>query len=113
MVPARHPDDTPGSRYPSRVTRVNPVREGRGTAGGIGAVLVFGFVFLPALLVPLLFLFFTIMGMIKGTEFRASTLNLPILFVGVVLIVTMLVVLLLAGAGTIGRSLTPKKRERG
>lgn len=88
------------------------VEGGRGLGGTIGAMLLFGFVFLPALLVPLLFLFFTIMGMIKGTDFRASTLNLPILFTGIALIVTTLVVLLLAGAGLIGRSLTPKKRAR-
>lgn len=89
------------------------MREGRGVAGGIAAMLLFGFVLLPAFLAPLLYLFFTIMGMIKGTDFRASTLNLPILFIGVVLIVAALIVLLLVGAGMIGRSLTPKKRARG
>jgi hypothetical protein len=86
--------------------------EGAGIAGGIAALLLFGLVLLPALVAVLLFLFLTVMGMIKGTDFRASTLNLPILFTGIALIVTTLVVLLLAGAGLIGRSLTPKKRAR-
>jgi hypothetical protein len=88
------------------------MREGSGVAGAIGATLLFGFVLLPALLVPLLFLFFTIMGMIKGTDFRASTLNLPVLFAGIALAVTTLIVLLLVAVGMIGRSLTPEKRSR-
>jgi hypothetical protein len=92
--------------------RRDGVKEGRGVGGAVGATLLFGFVLLPALLVPLLFLLFTIMGMIKGTDFRASALNLPILFIGITLIVTTLVVMVLAGAGLIGRSLTPKKRAR-
>jgi hypothetical protein len=88
------------------------MREGRGVAGAIAAVLFLGFVFLPAVLVPLVFLFLTIMGMIKGTDFRAATLNLPVVFTGIALIVAMLVVVLLAGAGRIGRSLVPAKRPK-
>jgi hypothetical protein len=85
--------------------------EGSGIAGGIAGLLVIGLMLLPAVLVVLLFTFFTIMGMIKGTDFRASTLNLPVLFIGVVVITTTLVVLLLVGAGRIGRSLTPARRR--
>jgi hypothetical protein len=88
-----------------------PLPEGSAIAGGIGAAILFGFVLLPALLAPLLFLFFTIMGMIKATDFRASSINLPILLIGVVLIVTTLILLLLVGVGMIGRSLTPRKRR--
>jgi hypothetical protein len=86
--------------------------EGAGIAGGIGALLLFGLVLLPALVAVLLFLFLTIMGMIKWTDFRATTLNLPILFTGLAVIVAAIVVLLLAGAGVIGRGLTPKRRRR-
>jgi hypothetical protein len=86
--------------------------EGSGIAAGIAAAIVFGFVLLPALIAPLLFLLFTILGMIKGTDFRASTLDLPILFTGVVLIVTGLVVLLLVGVGIVGGSFTPGKRPK-
>jgi hypothetical protein len=123
MLPSVEADDTsrgpgngapasPHGRYARCVARSEPVREGRGVAGGIGAMILFGFVLLPAILVPVLFLFLTIMGMIKGTDVRASTLNLPVLFTGVALVVTTLVVLVLAGVGLIGRSLTPKKRAR-
>jgi uncharacterized protein with PQ loop repeat len=84
--------------------------EGSGIAAAIAAAILFGLVLLPALIAALLFLFFTIMGMIKGTDLHASTLDLPILFTGIVLIVTGLVVLLLVGVGLIGRSLTPRKR---
>jgi hypothetical protein len=86
--------------------------EGAGIAGGIAALLLFGLAFLPALVVVLLFLFLTVMGMIKGTDFRATTLNLPILFTGVAVIVAALVALLLVGAGLIGRGLTPRRRGR-
>jgi len=86
--------------------------EGAGVAGGIAGILVAGFLAIPALVVVLLFTFFTIMGMIKGTDFRAATLNLPILFTGIVIVTTTLVVLVLVGAGLIGRSLTPKRRSR-
>jgi hypothetical protein len=86
--------------------------EGSGLAGGIAGTILVGFVLLPGLLAPLLFLFFTVMGMIKGTDFRASTLDLPILFIGLVVIVTTLVLLLLVGVGVIGRSLTPPKRSK-
>jgi hypothetical protein len=92
--------------------RPRGLREGSGIAGGIAAAILFGFVLLPALLAPLLFLFFTIMGMIKGTDFRASTINVPILMIGIVVIVTTLVLLLLVGVGVIGRSLSPPKRRR-
>jgi hypothetical protein len=86
--------------------------EGAGMAGGIAAILVFGFLFLPAVAAVLLFLFFTITGMIKGTDFRATTLNVPILFTGIAVLVATIVVLLFAGAGLIGRGLTPKRRRR-
>jgi hypothetical protein len=88
------------------------MREGRGVAMAIATMLFLGFALLPAVLAPLVFLFFTVMGMTKGTDFRAATLNLPVLFAGIALIVAMLVTLLLAGAGWIGRSLTPARRSR-
>ena len=86
--------------------------EGAGVAGAIAGTVVFGLVLLPAVLVVVLFVFFTIMGMIKGTDFRAGTLNLPILFTGLVIVTTALVVGILAGISLIGRSLTPRKRSR-
>jgi hypothetical protein len=52
------------------------------------------------------------MGMIKGTDFRAATLNLPILFTGVAVTVATIVVLLLVGAGLLGRGLTPRRRGK-
>jgi hypothetical protein len=88
------------------------MREGAGIAGAIAVLLVVGLLMLPALVAVFLFLFFTIMGMIKGTDFRAATLDLPVLFTGIALIVATLVVLLLVGAGLIGRPLTPKKKRR-
>jgi hypothetical protein len=86
--------------------------EGAGIAGGIAALVLVGFVLLPALVAVLLFLFFTVMGMIKGTDFRAATLNVPILFTGIAVIVATIVVLLLVAAGLLGRGLTPKRRRK-
>jgi small-conductance mechanosensitive channel len=86
--------------------------EGSGTAGGVAGLVLFGFVLLPALVAVLLFLFFTVMGMIKGTDFRAATLNVPILFTGVAVTVATIVVLLMVAAGVLGRRLTPKRRRK-
>jgi hypothetical protein len=86
--------------------------EGAGIAGAIAAILFVGFALLPVLVVGPLFLFFTIMGLIHGTAFRAGTLNLTILFIGLAVIVTTFVVLVQAGVALIGRGLTPKRRRR-
>jgi hypothetical protein len=86
--------------------------EGAGVAGGIAAIVVVGFVLLPALLVVALFTFFTILGMVHGTDFRASTVNLPILFAGIAVITAAFVVLILAGVEVLGRSLVPRRRRR-
>ncbi len=86
--------------------------EGAGVAGGIAATLVVGFMVLPAVLVVVLFTFFTILGMVHGTDFRAATVNLPLLFTGVAVITATFVVLILVGVGLLGRSLTPRKRRR-
>jgi hypothetical protein len=86
--------------------------EGSGIAGAIASFVLLGVLLLPGVLVLLLFVFFTVMGMIEGTDFRASTLNVPVLLTGVAVVTTALVVAILAGAGLIGRSLTPRKRRR-
>lgn len=88
------------------------MREGSATAAGVAFTILFGFLLLPGLLVLVLYLFFTIMGMIKGTDLRASTLDLPILFTGVAVVVAALVLLVFGGVTMLGRSLTPKKRRR-
>ncbi len=88
------------------------IPEGAPIAGGVAAVIVFGLLLLPGLLALLLYLFFTIMGMIKASGLRASSLNLPILFAGICVIVASTLLLILGGIAMLGRSLTPAKRRR-
>jgi hypothetical protein len=88
------------------------MREGAGIAGGIAGMTVVFLTLLPFLLVVVLFTFFTIYGMTKGTRFEASTLNLAIWFTGVAVAVATLLLLLFGGIALIGRSLDPKKRKK-
>ena len=87
------------------------VREGSGVAGGIAAALTAFFVLLPFLLVPVLYLFFTVVTMVHGTDLSASTVNVRLMLIGVAVIVAVAVTLGLVAVGVIGRSLTPAKRR--
>ena len=85
--------------------------EGSGAAGGIAGALVAFFVFLPALLVVALYLFFTIVTMVHGTDLRATTVNVPMMVTGVAVVTAVLVTLVFVGVNLVGRSLTPSKRR--
>lgn len=87
-------------------------REAAPLAGGIAALLVVGFAALPAVLAPLLYLFFTITGFTKGTALSSTTVNVPLLVIGAAAIPTVLVLLVYGGVALLGRSLTPRRRPR-
>jgi uncharacterized membrane protein len=87
-------------------------REGVPVAGGVAAVVAIGLVLLPGVLAFLLYLLFTIVGFVHGTDLRASTIDIPLLLAGVAVLVASLVLAIMAGVGLLGRSLTPRKARR-
>ena len=87
------------------------MREGGGIGLAIAAMIVAFFAFLPFVLVVLLYLFFNVYGMTKGTTFSASTLTLGVVFTGIAVITAGLVAALAGGIAMIGKSLSPSKND--
>ena len=110
MLPHEAPG-APATGY-SRPVAGRTRRRGAPIAGGIAALLVLGFAVIPAVLAPLLYLFFSIAGFTHGEALSETTVNVPLLIIGAAAIATLLVVLLFGGVSLIGRSLTPKRRRR-
>ncbi len=77
----------------------------------IGIVTLAAFVLLPALVVPIFYLFANVYGLITGTDFSSDTMNVAVFLTGLVLIVTLLVAAAAAGVSLIGRAITPRKRK--
>jgi TRAP-type mannitol/chloroaromatic compound transport system permease small subunit len=77
----------------------------------VGAVVTATFVLLPALAVPVYYLFANVYALITGADFASDTANVAVLLTGLVLTIA-LVLLAMAGAvGFIGRALSPKNRD--
>lgn len=77
----------------------------------IGIVTLAAFILLPALVVPIFYVFANVYGLITGTDFSSDTMNVAVFLTGLVLIVTLLVVAALAGVSLVGRAITPRKRK--
>ena len=69
------------------------------------------FILLPALIVPLFYLFANVYAMIVGTDFSSDTMNVAVLLTGLVMVVTLPVLLLSGAVALIGRGLSPKNRD--
>jgi len=87
------------------------MKEGSGPAIGVAMAVFVFLTLLPFVLLVVLYVFFSIYGMTKGTDFRATTVNLPLLFAGLAAVTSALVLLMATAAGLVGRSLTPRKRR--
>jgi len=88
------------------------VHENRGAALAVAAAVVTFFVLLGALVVVLGWTGFSIYALVKwvGTApDQANPVAVVLLFVG---LVTLLTTALLAGLALVGRSMTPRKRDR-
>jgi membrane protein implicated in regulation of membrane protease activity len=83
---------------------------GKPTALVIGLAVTGVLVLLPALIVPVFYLFANVYALVTGADFGSGTVNVAVLFVGLVLTVALLLLLLSAGVAFIGRSLSPKNR---
>ncbi len=77
----------------------------------VGAALVAGLVLLPALLVVGFYVFANVYALIVGPDFSAEAVNVGVLLAGLVLTVALLLALLGAGLGLLGRSLSPRPAE--
>jgi hypothetical protein len=89
------------------------VHENRGTALAVGAVVVISFVLLGALVTVLSWTGLSVYALAKwigSAPDRANPVAVVLLFVGVVALV---VTGSLAGLALVGRSMTPRKRDRG
>ena len=91
---------------------------GRADPGGgkpiglvIGLAVAAAFIALPALIVPLFYLFANIYALIVGTDFSSDTMNVAVLLTGLVMVVTLPVLLLSGAVALIGRGLSPKNRD--
>jgi len=88
------------------------MREGGGIATGIGLAVFLYLLLLPLLLVVFLYAFFGIYATTKGGAFGAASINLPVWFAGVAVIMALLLALLMGVVSLIGRSLLPSRRRR-
>lgn len=78
---------------------------------GIGIATLVGILLLPWLIVPLFYLAANVIAIATGSDFSSDTVNVPALMIALVAVVTLLVLGVAAMAGTIGRSLTARRRQ--
>jgi len=77
----------------------------------IGLAVAAAFILLPAVIVPLFYLFANVYGLIVGTDFSSDTMNVAVFLTGLVMAVTLPVLLLSGAVALIGRGLSPKNLD--
>jgi hypothetical protein len=77
----------------------------------IGLAVAAALILLPALIVPLFYLFANVYALIVGTDFSSETVNVAVFLTGLVMTVTLLLLLLSGAVALIGRGLSPKNRD--
>jgi hypothetical protein len=77
----------------------------------IGLAVAAAFILLPALIVPLFYLFANVYALIVGTDFSSETVNVAVFLTGLVLTVALLLLLFSGAVALIGRGLSPKNRD--
>ena len=77
----------------------------------IGLAVAAALILLPALIVPLFYLFANVYALIVGTDFSSETTNPAVFLTGLVMTVTLLLLLLSGAVALIGRGLSPKNRD--
>ena len=78
----------------------------------IGIVAVAALVLLPALIPPVFYLFANVYALVTGSDFGADTIDLGVLFTGLVLTVALFLLLAFGAIALVGRALSPKREER-
>lgn len=84
---------------------------GRPTGLVIGLAVTAVLVLLPALVVPVYYLFANVYALITGADFASDTMNVAVFLIGLVLTVALVLVLMAGAVALIGRSLSPKNRD--
>lgn len=77
----------------------------------IGLVVAAALILLPALIVPLFYLFANVYALVVGADFSSETMNVTVFLTGLVMSVTLLLLLLSGAVALIGRGLSPKNRD--
>lgn len=77
---------------------------------GIGLVVLIVFVLLPALIPPVFYLFANVYALITGSDFGSGTINLSVLFTGLVMTVALFLLLAFGAVALVGRALSPKRK---
>lgn len=77
----------------------------------IGLAVATALILLPAVIVPLFYLFANVYGLIVGADFSSDTMNVAVFLTGLVMVVTLPVLLLFGAVTLIGRGLSPKNRD--
>jgi hypothetical protein len=77
----------------------------------IGLAVAGVLILLPALVVPLFYLFANVYALIVGSDFSSETVNVAVFLTGLVMAVTLPLLLLSGAVALIGRGLSPKNRD--
>lgn len=77
----------------------------------IGLAVAAALILLPALIVPLFYLFANVYALVVGADFSSETMNVTVFLTGLVMTVTLLLLLLSGAVALIGRGLSPKNRD--
>jgi Na+/H+ antiporter NhaC len=76
---------------------------------GIGVAVLAVLTLLPALIVPVFYLFANVYAIVIGTDFGLDTMNVGVFATGLVMTVALLLLLLAGAVALIGRGLSPKR----
>ncbi len=80
---------------------------------GVAGALVAGLTLLPLLVLAGFYTFANVYALVVGARFSSDAANVGVLAAGLAVTVAGLLVLLALGLGLIGRSLSPRRRDRG
>jgi hypothetical protein len=78
----------------------------------IGIVVTGLLVLLPALIVPIFYLFANVHAIVVGTDYGSDTMIVGVFFVGLVITVALCLLLMAVVVNLVGRALSPKGADR-
>jgi TRAP-type mannitol/chloroaromatic compound transport system permease small subunit len=77
----------------------------------IGVVATTILVLLPAMIVPIYYLFANVYALITGSDFSSDTMNVAVFLIGLVMTVALFLLLMAGAVALVGRALSPKTPE--
>ena len=85
------------------------MHESKLTGLGIGLAVLFVFLLMPWLIVVVFYTFANVYALVRASDFHASTMNIPVFFIGLIGTVMLFPLLAAAIAALIGRALSPRR----